>query len=119
MSAASGSRAIFKNGISGLPVWHLVNAEGHSVGRLASEISRILMGKHKPIYDPAVDCGDYVVIINAEKVHFTGKKWNQKVYRWHSGYPGGLKSIIAKDLLKKHPTQILERAILGMLPKTT
>lgn len=97
--------------------WYLVDAAGKTVGRLASRVARLLMGKDKPNYTPFLDMGDHVVIINAEKVVFTGRKWQQKVYRRHSGYPGGLKEITARQQLEKHPERILELAIRGMLPK--
>eukprot|EP01113_Clastostelium_recurvatum_P044414 TRINITY_DN7498_c0_g1_i2.p1 TRINITY_DN7498_c0_g1~~TRINITY_DN7498_c0_g1_i2.p1 ORF type:complete len:308 (-),score=52.06 TRINITY_DN7498_c0_g1_i2:8-931(-) len=114
---ASGLRYIFRDPLARMPLWHLVDATGHSVGRLSSQIARLLMGKHKPIYDPSKDCGDYVVVVNAEKVNFTGKKWDQKLYRWHTGYPGGLKEMKAKDMVKRHPTSIIEHAVKGMVPK--
>ena len=97
--------------------WYLVDAEGQTLGRLASRISTILKGKHKPIYSPHVDVGDYVVIINADKVHVTGRKMLQKIYHHHSGYPGGLKSINLRDLMQRHPTRAVEFAVKGMLPK--
>jgi large subunit ribosomal protein L13 len=97
--------------------WYVVDAEGKTLGRLASEIARILRGKHKPIYAPHLDCGDYVIVVNAEKVQTTGKKLDQKFYYRHSGYPGGLKSISLRDQLQKHPTRVLESAVRGMLPK--
>ncbi len=98
--------------------WYVINAEGKTVGRLATEAARILMGKNKPTYTPYIDVGDHVVIINAEKVVFTGNKWKEKIYRRHTGYPGGLKEISAEKQLQKHPERILESAIAGMLPKT-
>jgi len=94
-----------------------VNAEGKTLGRLASEIAKILRGKHKPIYTPHLDCGDYVVVINADKIRVTGRKLEQKIYYRHSGYPGGLKSISLRDQLQKHPERVLEAAVRGMLPK--
>ncbi len=97
--------------------WYVVDAQGKTLGRLASEIARILRGKHKPIYVPHLDCGDYVIVVNAEKVRVTGKKLDQKFYYRHSGYPGGLKSINLRDQLQKHPTRVLEAAVRGMLPK--
>jgi len=96
--------------------WYLVDAEGKTLGRLASEIAKILRGKHKPIYTPHLDCGDYVIVINADKIRVTGKKLDQKIYYRHSGYPGGLKSISLRDQLKKHPTRVLRAAVWGMLP---
>merc|ERR1719401_578438 len=95
--------------------WHLVDAASQTVGRLATTIAPLLKGKHKPTYRPDGDCGDFVVVVNADKVHFSGKKWDDKIYRWHTGYPGGLKERPAKDMLERKPTQILRKAILGML----
>jgi large subunit ribosomal protein L13 len=97
--------------------WYVVDAQGKTLGRLASEIAKILRGKHKPIYVPHLDCGDYVIVVNAEKVRVTGKKLDQKFYYRHSGYPGGLKSISLRDQLQRHPTRVLETAVRGMLPK--
>jgi len=97
--------------------WYLVNAEGKTLGRLASEIANVLRGKHKPIYTPHLDCGDYVIVINADKVRVTGRKLDQKVYYHHSGYPGGIKSISLRDQLRKHPERVLQAAVRGMLPK--
>jgi large subunit ribosomal protein L13 len=94
-----------------------VDAEGETLGRLASRIAPILKGKHKPIYTPHLDCGDFVIIVNAEKVRVTGRKLDQKFYHRHSGYPGGLTSISLRDQLAKHPERVLEAAIRGMLPK--
>lgn len=96
--------------------WYLVDAEGKTLGRLASEIAKVLMGKNKPIYTPHLDTGDYVVVINAEKIHVTGRKLDRKVYYHHSGYPGGLKGITLREQLKKHPTRALHSAVRGMLP---
>jgi len=97
--------------------WFLVDAEGKTLGRLATKIAEILRGKHKPIYTPHLDCGDYVVVINADKIRVTGRKLDQKIYYRHSGYPGGLKSITLRDQLQKHPERVLEAAVRGMLPK--
>ncbi len=97
--------------------WYVVDAEGETLGRLASKIAPILKGKHKPIYTPHLDCGDFVVIVNAEKVRVTGRKLDQKFYHRHSGYPGGLTSISLRDQLDKHPERVLTAAIRGMLPK--
>ena len=97
--------------------WFLVNAEGKTLGRLASEIAKILRGKHKPIYTPHLDCGDYVIVINADRVRVTGRKLDQKMYYRHSGYPGGLKIISLRDQLQKHPERVVEAAVRGMLPK--
>ena len=97
--------------------WFLVNAEGKTLGRLAAEIARVLRGKHKPIYTPHLDCGDYVIVVNAEKVRVTGRKLDQKMYYRHSGYPGGITSISLRDQLRKHPERVLQAAVKGMLPK--
>jgi large subunit ribosomal protein L13 len=94
-----------------------VNAEGKTLGRLAAEIVKVLRGKHKPIYTPHLDCGDYVIVINAEKVQVTGRKLDQMTYYRHSGYPGGLKSISLRNQLQKHPDRVLQAAVRGMLPK--
>ncbi|MHB1626797.1 MAG: 50S ribosomal protein L13 [Bacilli bacterium] len=96
--------------------WYVVDAAGKRVGRLASEVAAILRGKHKPEFTPHIDTGDFVIIVNAEKVVFTGKKLQNKLYYRHSGYPGGLKSTSAADMLKKHPERIVEMAVKGMLP---
>lgn len=97
--------------------WFIVDAEGQTLGRLASRIAVLLKGKHKPIYSPAVDCGDYVVVINADKVRVTGRRLDQKKYYRHSGYPGGLKEISLRDQLDRYPTRPVELAVKGMLPK--
>jgi len=97
--------------------WFLVNAEGKTLGRLASEIAKILRGKHKPIYTPHLDCGDYVIVVNAEKVRVTGRKLDQKMYYRHTGYPGGIKSISLRNQLQRHPERVLQAAVRGMLPK--
>lgn len=97
--------------------WYVIDAAGLTVGRLSSEIAVRLMGKHKPTFTPNVDNGDYIVVINAEKVVFTGKKLTQKLYRSHSGYPGGLKETKAETVLATHPERVLEHAVKGMLPK--
>lgn len=97
--------------------WLVVDAEGQTLGRLATQIAVLLRGKHKPIYSPSVDCGDYVVVINAEKIHVTGNRLDKKVYYRHSGYPGGLKQIGLRDQLEKYPTRPVELAVKGMLPK--
>ena len=98
--------------------WYVVDAENQVVGRLSAHIASILRGKNKPSYTPHADTGDYVIVINAEKVRFTGKKWDQKEYKDNSLYPGGLRLTGATEMLTKHPERILERAIKGMLPKT-
>ncbi len=97
--------------------WFVVDAEGQTLGRLASEIASILRGKHKPTYTPHVDTGDHVIIINAEKIELTGKKLNDKLYYRHSNHPGGLKSRTAGEMREKYPEQMLELTIKGMLPK--
>ena len=97
--------------------WHIVDADGKTVGRLATKVAMTLMGKDKPQFTPHADSGDFVIVVNAEKVNFTGKKWNQKTYYSHSGYPGGLKSITAENLLKVKPEEIIRKAVWGMLPK--
>jgi len=97
--------------------WYVVDAEGQTLGRLASKIAPILKGKHKPIYTPHLDCGDFVVVINAEKVRVTGRKMDQKFYYRHSGYPGGIKSISLRDQLVRHPERVVQAAVRGMLPK--
>jgi large subunit ribosomal protein L13 len=98
--------------------WHLIDADGQVVGRLASQVATLLRGKHKPTYTPHTDTGDHVVLVNAAKVRFTGRKLTQKVYYRHSGYPGGLKEITARHLLEKSPERLMELAVRGMLPKT-
>lgn len=97
--------------------WVLVDAEGQTLGRLASEVAKLLRGKHKPNFTPHVDCGDNVVVINAEKINLSGNKWNDKVYLRHTGYPGGQRSTTAKVMLSKHPERIIEKSVKGMLPK--
>ena len=97
--------------------WYVVDAEGQTLGRLASKIAVILRGKHKPVFSPSVDCGDYVIVINAEKITVTGRRMEQKTYYRHSGYPGGLKSITLRDQLERYPTRPVELAVKGMLPK--
>ncbi len=99
--------------------WYVVDAEGETVGRLCSNIAKVLRGKHKPSYTPHVDTGDYVVVINAEKVRFTGKKWFQKEYITFSGYPSGQKRTKAANLHSKKETSVIEIAVKGMLPKNT
>ena len=96
--------------------WYVVDAEGKTLGRLATEIATILRGKHKVTFTPHVDGGDFVVVVNAAKVQLTGKKLDQKIYRHHSGYIGGMKEISARQLLNKDPEQMMMRAVKGMLP---
>jgi large subunit ribosomal protein L13 len=98
--------------------WYVVDAEGKTLGRLATQVATVLRGKHKPTYTPHVDCGDYVIVVNADKIELTGKKWNQKMYYSYSGYNGGLKETAAKDVMAKFPTRMVEKAIVGMLPHT-
>lgn len=97
--------------------WYVVDARGQVLGRVASRVARLLMGKHKVRYTPSLDCGDHVVVINARGVRLTGKKLDQKVYRWHTGYPGGLKEVKARHRFDERPEQVVREAILGMLPK--
>lgn len=97
--------------------WVVVDAEGLVLGRLASQVAKILRGKHKPNYTPHVDCGDNVIVVNAEKVVLTGKKMSDKVYIRHTGYPGGQRFQTPKDILAKYPERLVEKAVKGMLPK--
>ena len=97
--------------------WYVVDAEGQTVGRLAAEVAKVLRGKHKPTYTPHVDTGDYVIVINAEKVVFTGKKLTKKTYFRYSGYPGGTSFTTAAQMLQKMPERVVEHAVRGMLPK--
>ena len=99
------------------PVWHVIDAEGKTLGRLASEIATLLMGKHKPTYVSHLNTGDFVVVVNADKIRVTGRKLEQKVYYRHSGYHGGLKRQTLEDLLRKAPTRVIRHAVRGMLPK--
>lgn len=99
--------------------WYLVDATGKTLGRLASEVARRLRGKHKPIYTPHVDTGDYIVVVNAERVRVTGNKLQDKLYHHHTGYVGSLKSISLEKLLKKAPERVLQHAVRGMLPHNT
>ena len=97
--------------------WYLVDASGKTLGRLASEVASVLRGKNKPQFTPHVDTGDYVIVINAEKIAVTGNKLTDKLYRHHSGYVGGMKTTTLKEMLAKKPTQVIEHAVRGMLPK--
>ncbi|TYQ00128.1 LSU ribosomal protein L13P [Tenacibaculum adriaticum] len=97
--------------------WVLVDADGQTLGRLASKVAMLIRGKYKPNYTPHVDCGDNVVIINAEKIILTGNKWADKSYIRHTGYPGGQRSLTATEMFQKDPTRLIEKAVKGMLPK--
>ncbi len=99
--------------------WYVVDAEGKTLGRMASEVAKILRGKHKPIYTPHVDTGDFVIIINAEKVVLTGKKLDQKMYRWHTGYLGHLRERTYRQMLSQKPEKVVYEAVKGMLPKNS
>lgn len=99
--------------------WVLVDADGQTLGRLASKVAKLIRGKYKPNYTPHVDCGDNVVIINAEKIVLTGNKWRDKSYIRHTGYPGGQRSLTATEIFEKAPTRLIEKAVKGMLPKNT
>ena len=96
--------------------WHIIDASGKTLGRLTAQVARLLMGKHKPQYVPYLDCGDYVVVLNASKIKITGNKAKEKTYYRHSGYPGGLKAVTFERMLQTHPTRIIEHAVKGMLP---
>jgi large subunit ribosomal protein L13 len=98
--------------------WYVVDAEGKHLGRLATEIVRVLRGKNKPQYTPHVDVGDFVVVVNADRVTVTGRKAEQRVYRRHSGYPGGMKETSYEQMLARKPTEVLRKAVYGMMPKT-
>jgi large subunit ribosomal protein L13 len=97
--------------------WHVIDADGQVLGRLATKAARILMGKHKPVYTPYIDTGDHVIVLNADKVKLTGAKESQKVYRHHTGYPGGLKEVGAAKMRAERPVKMVELAVSGMLPK--
>ncbi len=96
--------------------WHVIDASGKVLGRLATQVASLLMGKHKPMFSPNLDTGDFVVVLNAEKVQVTGNKVKQKVYYRHSGYPGGLKSATLEKMMSTNPTRVIEHAVKGMLP---
>src|SRR5437016_10726795 len=100
------------------PRWFIIDADGKVLGRLSTTIARILTGKNKPIYTPFLDTGDHVIVINAAQVHLTGRKPEGKLYRHHTGYMGGLKTVAAGDLIRKSPVKVVEEAVRGMLPKT-
>jgi large subunit ribosomal protein L13 len=112
-----GSKTTLTNAANIERSWFIVDAEGQTLGRLATKIATVLRGKHKVDFTSHVDCGDYVVVINAEKVHLTGKKLDKKFYHKYSGYMGGLRSQSARDVLQSHPDRILFAAVKGMLPK--
>ncbi len=97
--------------------WYVVDAAGYTLGRLASEVAKVLRGKNKPIFTPHMDCGDYVIIVNAEKVKVTGKKLDQKIYYHHSAYVGGMKETTLREMMAKKPDQVVKLAVKGMLPK--
>ena len=99
------------------PAWHLIDGKGQVVGRLAVRIAAMLRGKHKPTFNPQEKCGDHVVVVNADKVVFTGKKHTDKIYHWHSGFPGGKKQRSVRDQLDHKPEEVLRKAVVGMLPK--
>ncbi|KAH9031847.1 60S ribosomal protein L23 [Lactarius hengduanensis] len=111
------SQAIGNTALAYARVWHHANAKDRVLGKLAERIAIVLMGKHKPIYDPSVDCGDYVVVTNSRQVKVTGRKADQIVYRKHTLYPGGLKETKYKDMMNEKPDQIIRKAVSGMLPK--
>ena len=98
--------------------WYVIDAEDKVLGRLATEVANILRGKNKPIYTPHVDTGDFVIVINAEKVKLTGNKWDDKIHASHTGYPGGRREVVYKEIREKHPERIIEYAVKGMLPKS-
>ncbi|KAH9965118.1 60S ribosomal protein L23 [Lactifluus volemus] len=111
------SQAIGNTALAYARVWHHADAKDRILGKLAERIAIVLMGKHKPIYDPSVDCGDYVVVTNAGQVKVTGRKADQIMYRKHTQYPGGLKETKYKDMLEKKPDEVIRKAVSGMLPK--
>lgn len=98
--------------------WYVIDAEDKVLGRLATEVANILRGKNKPIYTPHVDTGDFVIVINAEKVKLTGNKWDDKIHASHTGYPGGRREVVYKEIREKHPERVIEYAVKGMLPKS-
>ncbi len=98
--------------------WYVIDADGVSLGRLATRVADVLRGKHKPTYTPNIDCGDYVIVVNASKVKLTGNKLNDKVYYDHSGYTGGLRERTAKEMKESYPVEMIERAVRGMIPHT-
>lgn len=98
--------------------WYVIDAEDKVLGRLATEVATLLRGKHKPIYTPHVDTGDFVIVINADKVKLTGTKWDNKIHASHTGYPGGRREVVYKEIREKHPERVVEYAVKGMLPKS-
>ena len=98
--------------------WYVVDAKGLTLGRVSTQVASLLRGKHKPTYTPHVNCGDNVIVINADKIKLTGNKWDDKLYRKHSEYTGGLRTLTAKEVMTKYPTRMVEEAIYGMLPHT-
>ncbi len=116
-SAATHHRPTFQANESFVHGWHVADVEGQTLGRAATKIADILRGKHRPTYTAHADAGDFVVVINADKVRLTGKKWSGKLYRDHSLFPGGLRTQTAEQLVKRHPEDLVLRAVWGMLPK--
>ena len=110
-------KTIFINPMKVKRKWYLIDAKGKILGRIATTAARILRGKHKPIFSPHVDCGDYVVIVNAKEIKVSGRKMKEKLYNYYSGYPSGLKQKTLEEVLKNKPTEVLKHAIKGMLPK--
>ncbi|MBI2935425.1 MAG: 50S ribosomal protein L13 [Chloroflexi bacterium] len=102
-----------------LPRWHVFDASQRPLGRMATQVARILQGKHRPLYTPNLNTGDFVIVINASRVMFTGEKLDQKLYRRHSGYPGGLRELTLRQMLQRNPTEVVREAVKGMLPKNT
>lgn len=96
--------------------WWIVDAQGKTLGRVASEVAKVLRGKHKPYYTPNLDCGDFVIVVNADKVEVTGNKLDEKLYYRHSGYPGGIRNLTLREMLQKHPRRAMRQAVWGMLP---
>eukprot|EP01094_Clydonella_sp_ATCC50884_P005162 TRINITY_DN14124_c0_g1_i1.p2 TRINITY_DN14124_c0_g1~~TRINITY_DN14124_c0_g1_i1.p2 ORF type:complete len:219 (-),score=54.73 TRINITY_DN14124_c0_g1_i1:108-764(-) len=111
------SRRIFSNPLVKKRLWYHIDAKGMVVGRLADKVATLLQGKYKPVVNKSVDTGDFVVVTNVDKVQFTGNKWRQKLYRWHTGYPGGLKEVPAWRMHERRPERVIEAAVSGMLPK--
>jgi len=99
--------------------WCVIDADGQVLGRLASEVARRLRGKHKPVFTPHTDTGDFVIVVNADKVRLTGRKWDDKKYYRHSGYPGGIRELTARELMEKYPDRMIAYAVKGMLPKNS